>query len=42
MTSKEKVSEKPEDTPEALDPEVLDPEVLETEAKEPEEVDTAG
>ncbi|MAX17994.1 MAG: nucleotide exchange factor GrpE [Nitrospina sp.] len=41
MTSKEKVSEKPEDTPEALDPEVLDPEVLETEAKEPEEGDTA-
>ena len=42
MTSKEKVSEKPEDTPEALDPEVLDPEVLETEATEPEEDDTAG
>ena len=41
MTSKEKVSEKTEDTPEALDPEVLDPEVLETEATEPEEVDTA-
>ena len=41
MTSKEKVSEKPEDTPEALDPEVLGPEVLETEATEPEEGDTA-
>ena len=42
MTSKEKVSEKPEDTPEALDPEVLGPEVPETEATEPEEGDTAG
>ena len=37
MTSKEKVSEKPEDTPEALDPEVLGPEVPETEATEPED-----
>ena len=37
MTSKEKVSEKPEDTSETLDHEVLDPEIIEPEAADPEE-----
>ena len=41
MTSKEKVSEKPEDTSETLDHEVLDPEIIEPEAADPEEGDSA-
>ena len=35
MTSKEKVSEKPEDTSETLDHEVLDPEIIKPEAADP-------
>ena len=41
MTSKEKVSEKPEDTSETLDHEVLDHEIIEPEAAVPEEGDSA-
>ena len=41
MTSKEKVSEKPEDTSETLDHEVLDPEIIKPEAADPEEGDSA-
>ena len=41
MTSKEKVSEKPEDTSETLDHEVLDPEIIEPEAADPEEGSSA-
>ena len=41
MTSKEKVSEKPEDSSETLDHEVLDPEIIEPEAADPEEGDSA-
>ena len=41
MTSKEKVSEKPEDTSETLDHEVLDPEIIEPETADPEEGDSA-
>jgi len=37
VTSKEKVSEKPEDSSETLDHEVLDPEIIEPEAADPEE-----
>jgi molecular chaperone GrpE len=41
VTSKEKVSEKPEDSSETLDHEVLDPEIIEPEAADPEEGDSA-
>ena len=41
MTSKEKVSEKPEDTSETLDHEVLGPEIIKPEAADPEEGDSA-
>ena len=41
MTSKEKVSEKPEDSSETLDHEVLDPEIIKPEAADPEEGDSA-
>ena len=41
MTSKEKVSEKPEDTSKTLDHEVLDPEIIEPEATDREEGDSA-
>jgi len=41
VTSKEKVSEKPEDTSETLDHEVLDPEIIKPEAADPEEGDSA-
>jgi len=41
VTSKEKVSEKPEDTSETLDHEVLDPEIIEPEAADPEEGSSA-
>ena len=41
MTSKEKVSEKPEDTSETLDHEVLDPEIIEPEAADPKDGDSA-
>ena len=41
MTSKEKVSEKPEDTSETLDHEVLDPEIIEPETADPEEGSSA-
>jgi molecular chaperone GrpE len=41
VTSKEKVSEKPEDTSKTLDQEVLDPEIIEPEAADLEEDDSA-
>jgi len=41
VTSKEKVSEKPEDTSETLDHEVLDPEIIEPETADPEEGSSA-
>ena len=41
MTSKEKVSETPEDTSKTLDHEVLDPEIIKPEAADPEEGDSA-
>jgi molecular chaperone GrpE len=41
VTSKEKVSEKPEDTSETLDHEVLGPEIIEPETADPEEGDSA-